>query len=91
MENRITGVTSKGFEFDVDKDAINDMEVVDLLADFEENENPVVLSKLTSKVLGEKQKKALYESLRVNGRVPIIEVSNAMVEIFKAFGEQGKN
>lgn len=91
MENRITGVTSKGFEFNVDKDTINDMEVVDLLADFEENENPVILSKLTSKILGRDQKKELYNSLKVDGRVPIIEVSNAMTEIFRAFGEQGKN
>ena len=85
------GTTKSGFTFEVDENAFNDMEVVDVLSN-EEMHAPYKMSFLVSRVLGEKQKKALYAHLRDDsGRVPVDAVEREMVDIFEAFGNQGKN
>ena len=85
------GTTKSGFAFEVDENAFNDMEVVDVLSN-EEMHAPYKMSFLVSRVLGEKQKKELYAHLRDDsGRVPVDAVEREMVDIFEAFGNQGKN
>lgn len=85
------GTTRSGFAFEVDENAFNDMEVVDVLSS-EEMHSTYKMSFLVSRVLGEKQKKALYDHLRdASGRVPVDAVEREMEDIFAAFGNQGKN
>lgn len=87
----IRGKTTCGFAYELDEKAINNMELVDALADAEDD-NPIAISRACLLMLGKETRKQLYEQVRTkDGRVPIEDVSNAMLEIFKAFGEQGKN
>lgn len=75
------GTTTKGFEFEIAEEVLDDMELVDYVAGVEEN--PLLLPKLCTKLLGEEQKKMLYDFYRTkDGRVPIQEVSDAITEIF---------
>lgn len=85
------GTTRTGFAFEVDENAFNDMEVVDVLSS-EEMHSTYKMSFLVSRMLGAKQKKALYDHLRdASGRVPVDAVEREMEDIFAAFGQQGKN
>lgn len=85
------GTTKSGFAFEVDENAFNDMEVVDVLSN-EEMAAPYKMSFLVTRMLGEKQKKAMYSHLRdASGRVPVDAVEREMADIFEAFGNQGKN
>lgn len=89
METMIEGTTTTGFSFRFEKDVMNDMELVERLA--EVDENPLKLPRVISMVLGEDQKKALYDHCRAeNGRVPVEKVSAAFVEILSSAGS-GKN
>ena len=86
----IKGNTSTGFAFEVGEEVLDNMELVDLIA--EGAENPVTVSKIMKMVIGEEQRKRLYDHLRLDdGRVPTQAVGQALTEIFKAFGEKGKN
>lgn len=85
------GTTRTGFAFEVDENAFNDMEVVDVLSS-EEMDATYKMSFLVNRMLGTKQKKALYDHLRdASGRVPVDAVEREMEDIFAAFGQQGKN
>lgn len=85
----IEGKTSTGFAFCVDEKQLDNMELVDAIAEVEEN--PVAVSKVIRMILGN-QKKALYDHLRTeDGRVPIQALTNALVEILTAGGKQAKN
>ena len=87
----VRGITRNGFQFEVSKDIANDMELLELLEKMIDN-NLLVLGKVCKKVLGEDQKKALYEHLRrEDGRVPVNEVNGAIEDIFDAVGKAGKN
>ena len=85
------GTTRTGFAFEVDENAFNDMEVVDVLSS-DEMDATYKMSFLVKRMLGAKQKKALYDHLRdASGRVPVDAVEREMEDIFDAFGQQGKN
>ena len=85
------GTTRTGFAFEVDENAFNDMEVVDVLSS-EEMHVTYKMSFLVNRMLGAKQKKALYDHVRdASGRVPVDSVEREMEDIFAAFGQQGKN
>lgn len=87
----INGTTTSGFEFSVDPGAAGDMELVDALADLNDG-NALALSKVCTILFGQVQKKALYDHFRTeNGRVPAHAVEQAVIEVFKALGEAGKN
>lgn len=87
----IKGKTESGFEFEVDEQCIDDMELVDALSETM-NDNPLAFSIVCTKLFGVDQKKALYDHLRnANGRVPLEEISKAIGDVFKAFGDTGKN
>ena len=50
------------------------------------------IAQIMQLVLGTEGRKKLYDSLRTeDGRVPVAAVSDAIKEIFEAFGEKGKN
>lgn len=80
------GKTSTGFEFDIEDERLDDMELVDIMAEIEEN--PLLMPKLCKMLLGEEQKKRLYDHLRSeDGRVPIEATTNAIQEIFNSPGD----
>ena len=80
------GKTSTGFEFDIEDERLDDMELVDIMAEIDEN--PLLMQKLCKMLLGEEQKKRLYDHLRSeDGRVPIEATTNAIQEIFNSPGD----
>ncbi len=83
------GATRHGFAFEVSKKVLDDMELLDAIAEIDTN--PLALSKVLVKVIGPEQKKALYDHLRgEDGRVSVRAVSEAISDIFTSSG-QGKN
>lgn len=86
----INGVTNSGFHFSVDENSMNDMELVDILADDSIDES-FRMSHVVKKLLPGSQRKALYDHVRVNGRVPVDAVIAEVGEIFNALGQTGKN
>lgn len=86
----IIGKTTSGFEFSINEKALDNMELVDALAGIEEN--VLSFSKVVKLLLGEEQKKALYDFLRdEDGIVPSGKVSEAISEILEAGGKPAKN
>lgn len=80
---------SCGVEIEVDMSVMNDMELVDALA--EDENNPIALSKICKFLFGEKRKE-IYDAVRdENGRVPIEKIGETVMEVFKDMGEKGKN
>lgn len=87
----VKGVTKSGFEFELEENVINNMELVDALADCADD-NPFAVSKAVKLLLGNDLRQKLYDHLRTeDGRVPMEDVSAAVSEIFAAFGTAGKN
>lgn len=85
----ICGKTKTGFAFSVDENCMNDMELVDILADDATDES-FRMSKLLKKLLPT-QRKALYDHVRVDGRVPVDAIIAEVGDIFAAMGSAGKN
>ena len=83
------GRLSTGFEFQVDEKNLDNMEMVEAIAECDTN--PIAMTHVIKMLLGEEQKKRLYDHLRTeDGRVPIKAVSTAVVEIFNS-AKKGKN
>lgn len=83
-QTKYTGKTSKGFKFEVEASRLDNMELVDALADLDGG-NVLVVSKLVTMMLGKEQKKKLYDFYRTEkGNVPIADISQAIVEIMSA-------
>lgn len=80
MENT-KGQTSSGFKYNIASENLEDMEILELFAQLEDN--GLLLPKILDNLLGEEQKKKLYDHVRTkNGKVPISEVSKELEEIF---------
>lgn len=79
----LKGKTESGFEYEVTDAALNDYELVEVLA--EVDTNPLLLPRLVKKLLGEEQKNKLLEHLRTkDGNVPIDSISAEIMEIFQS-------
>jgi hypothetical protein len=77
----LKGKTESGFEFEVSDVAMNNYELVEVLA--EVDTNPLLLPRLVKMLLGEDQKKLLMDHVRTKeGTVPIDAVSAEIMEIF---------
>ena len=77
----IKGKTKSGFEYAIEEKTLDNMELIDAIA--ESIENPVGMSKVISLLLGKEGKKKLYDFFRnENGCVPIEPVNLAVAEIF---------
>lgn len=88
----IKGKTKTGFEFEVEENVIDDMRIVEAVANIVNGTEPLAVVMIVNKILGEQQKERLYQYLEESdGRVSIEKVSNAITDIFEAFGSQGKN
>ena len=80
--------TSTGFVYSIDKNMLNNFELLDYFA--EVDENPLLLPKLLKMLLGEEGKKALYDHVRLeDGTVPADAITNELLEILN--GEETKN
>ncbi len=87
----IQGKTKSGFAYALDKDILNNMELVDALAEMQE-ENPLSVSQVLNLILGKEQKQRLYDHVRTDsGRVPMEKITEELGELFSAFGQPGKN
>lgn len=79
----LKGKTESGFEFEVSDAAMNNYELVEVLA--EVDTNPLLLPSLIVKLLGKEQKNKLLEHLRTKeGNVPIDAMSAEIMEIFQS-------
>ena len=84
----IEGVTKSGFKFAISDDALDDMELLDALSDMDEGK-ATSYKYAISALLGEEQRKALYEHVRdkKTGRVSAKKVFTAFAEILNAAKE----
>lgn len=79
-----------GFACELPDDVMDNMELVDALAEGDEN-NPLTLTRICKLIYGDKIRKELYDSLRTeDGRVPIAAIAAAIKETFELFGDNGK-
>lgn len=84
------GKTKSGFEFQIDEKVADNVEILEAIAEVEENEYK--LPKLITMVLGEEQKKRLYDHLRTKkGNVPIKKTYEEFTEILELSGQKVKN
>ena len=87
----ITGKTQTGFEFELDDDVLDDMELLDALASADKG-NPLGYSEALDIMLGEEEKKRLYDHVRnEKGRVKLTALSEEILSIIGALGKPGKN
>lgn len=86
----IQGKLASGFEYEIASDLLDNMELVDAIV--EADENPLAVSRVVKLLLGEDQRRKLYDHLRTEkGNVPMLAVSEAVAEIFRGSGQQAKN
>lgn len=86
----IKGVTKSGFEYELQDNVMDNMELVDLLAD-DSTDITFRISKIIKLMFSPEQHKKLYDIHRTEDhRVPVKEVYEDICEIFSSFGA-GKN
>lgn len=86
----IKGQLKNGFKFKVDEKDLNDMRLVDALAEMEGD--PTKLSQVVLMIFGKEQRDRLYKVLEdEKGRVPVDEISKCIEEALNASGDAGKN
>lgn len=78
-----------GAELEIDKMALDDMELLDALSALESG-HAFAISRITELLLGEKNRKKLYDAIRENGRVPIASFQKEIEGILNALGSDGK-
>lgn len=77
--------TKSGFSVSVDTDKLDDMELVEALAEL--NENDIYMPKVATMVLGKEDKSRLYDHLRTEkGNVPVGAFTNEFTEIMELLG-----
>lgn len=82
----IKGKTKSGFSYELDKERLNNYELLEAIEELEEN--PLVLSRVVNLLLGKEQTKKLKDHLRTeNGIVPTEKMSEEITEIFRNQGE----
>lgn len=84
---------SCGFEADIDEQVINDMEFLDLVADFDAGDEKKIfaMQKMSIVLLGQDGKKRLYDALRnEEGRVPVDAYGETMAELIGQLGSKKK-
>lgn len=83
----IRGTTGSGFDFEIDEDALDDMELLEDLCALDRGELDA-LPAVLGRIIGTDQKKALYDHVRnEKGRVPTTAVVNEIKNIFEAAKE----
>lgn len=76
------GKTKSGFAYTLRDGFADDMELLELLVDIDDG-NAAVLPKVLSRLLGDEQKRKLYDHCRTeDGRVPMTVVAEEVAQIF---------
>lgn len=85
---KITGKTKTGFSFSIDEEAKDDIELLEDIVEIEKGAYDAIPRVVVS-LLGEGQKKKLYEHCRnkKTGRVPATKVFAEIENIFNAIEE----
>lgn len=79
--------TRSGFTCEIDPVSLDDMEILELIGEVQDG-NTFYVPKIIKRMLGDEQKKALYDHLRTpEGRVPTDATYDVMGEIFDAINE----
>lgn len=80
----ITGETKDGFKFTIDDAAMDDMELLEALKEFDRDGDITAVPEIFDRLLGPDQKKALYEFVRdpETKRVSAIKANEILSEIF---------
>ena len=82
---------TNGLKLEVNEQSLNNMELLDALEEMTSG-NELAMSKVVKLMLGNENRKKLYDSIRhKDGRVPLEEVDKCLTEIMHLMGEQGKN
>lgn len=83
----LKGKTKTGFVFEIDEKRLDNMELLDAIAEME-NDNIIALSNVSQLLLGKEQRKALYDHIRdEDGTVPSKFFSDELVNIFESVKE----
>ena len=86
----IRGKLISGFEYEIAEESLDNMELLDAIVDADES--PLAVTKVVRLLLGDDQRRKLYDHLRTEkGNVPVAAVSEAVAEIFRASGQEVKN
>lgn len=88
----IHGTTESGFEFELDESVLDDMRLIDAIAELQDGADVFAVSKIVRILIGEAGREALYRHIEnEKGHVPVSKVSKEIVDIFEACGKRGKN
>ena len=80
--------TTTGFECEINTEAMNDMEILELVVRIDEGD-ALAYSPFLTKLLGKENKARLYDHVReADGRVPIEKVAVEVGEILEQAGEK---
>ncbi len=85
------GKTKNGFSYAIDENVLDDMELIDAMAEAQGND-PTQISVVVKKIFGTEQRAKLYDHIRTeDGRVPVNDVADMITEIIESIGDDGKN
>lgn len=89
----VNGVTSKGFNYVIDAEALDDYETFEKLCALDRDSNNVALvTEVYEAILGKEQYKALKEYMRNDkGRISTSEMIDTLKEILNGEDEEIKN
>ena len=86
----LTGTTSTGFAWEIDPDALDDMELLDALAEIDAGKLEAI-STACLHLLGKEQRARLYDHRRDDkGRVRFSDISAEVLEIIKGMPDGPK-
>ena len=82
----IIGETRSGFSFEIAKTRFDNFELLEILGELDEN--PLLLPKVTKMILGDEEKKRLYDHVRRDdGTVPTEAIGDELADIFDSVRE----
>lgn len=81
----LEGKTKSGFKFKIDERVLNDYELLELLAETEEN--PLLVTKVLTKLLGDRKQDLIDHVREKDGVVPADKMMKELEEIFNSSDE----
>lgn len=87
---KFKGILSNGFRYEVESDFADDYEFLELLGEVENN--PLLVTKVVTTVLGEKQKDNLIKYLKKrDGKAKLSTMQNLIGELFEKLKQKEPN
>lgn len=84
----IKGKTKSGFEFEISKRVLDNYELMEVVA--EADENPMLIPKVLTMLLGESKKDLMDHVREEDGIVPAEKMMEELADIF-SFSDESKN